>query len=229
MKNIKLTLEERESKKPNQLRREGKIPGTMYGPGLSSRNVQVEAREFSRLPGAAFSHILTLEGLPDGTVNALIRHVQRCSTTEQVLNLEFYRVRADHKLTVTVPINLTGTSPAVSLGAQLIVGYQQAEIQCLPKDIPDSLEVDLGQLIEIDQAIHFKDLAIPPEVKLLNLPDEVIVKVVIPRVLEEEAPPAPIEGATPEGTTPEGTTPEGASPAAEGAKPERKAGAPPSS
>ncbi len=189
MEKIKLKLEKREATKPTQLRAQGKIPGTLYGPGAPSESVQVEDKAFSRLPASAFSHVIELE-TDVGTINAIIRQVQRKSTTHKPLNVEFYRVSADHKLTVTVPLTFVGVSPAVQLGGVLVEIYQEAEIECLPKDIPDTLEVDLSTIVDIEQGIHFEDLKVPPGVEILNPPEEIIVRVVEPRVVVEEEKPA---------------------------------------
>lgn len=185
MEKFRLQLEKREGKKkPNQLRRDGKIPATLYGPGIPSESVQVNEREFSRLPAAAHSHILELQD-GNGTVNAIIRHIQRKATTHEVLNIEFYRVQADRKLTVTVPLKFTGSSPAVHAGGQLVESYQEAEVECLPSAIPDFITVDISQITEIESGIHFSELTLPEGVKVLNPPDEIVVRVVASRATAE--------------------------------------------
>ncbi|HEY9787705.1 MAG TPA: 50S ribosomal protein L25 [Candidatus Obscuribacterales bacterium] len=202
MEKIKLSVKAREEKRPNQLRREQKIPATLYGPGQPSENVQVDAKEFSRLPGAAYSHMIQLDFGNNKPVNAIIRDVQRKPTTHEVLNIEFYRVALDRKLTVTIPLMFVGESPAVAQGGQLIEVFQEAEIECFPGDIPDKLEVDLSVLEEIDQAIHFSDLKVSDKVKILNPLDEVVVRVVAKRIHEEEAPAAPEAAAAAEAPQP---------------------------
>ena len=198
MEKIKLAVKEREDKKPNQLRREGAIPATLYGPGQKPVSVQVDAREFSRLPDAAHSHMIELSiGGKSGT-NAIIRHVQRKSTTHHVLNVEFYRVALDRKLTLTVPLKLVGVSPAVALGNQLVELFQEAEIECFPGDIPDVLEIDMSKLVEVDDAIHFADVKLPKGVEILNPHDEIVAKVITPRTNNEPAEPTPVAAATPE-------------------------------
>ncbi len=134
---FKLALETRKEVKPNALRRDGKIPATLYGPGVPSENMQVNAREFSRLPAAAYSHIIELQG-EKGSTPAIIRHVQREHTSTKILNIEFYRVAADRKLTVNVPIKFVGTSVAVAAGGQFQENYSEAEVECLPGDYPRS-------------------------------------------------------------------------------------------
>jgi large subunit ribosomal protein L25 len=192
---FKLKLEVRKGEdKPNQLRRAGKIPATLYGPGVASENVQIDAREFSRLPAAAYSHVVDLEG-PKGGVSALIRHVQRSHTSNEVLNVEFYRVAADRKITVTVPIKFVGVSPAVALGGNIVENFTEAEIECLPSDIPDAIEVDMAQIKELDHGIHFGEIKTPKGVSILNPLEEVVVRVVTKKAATEETPAAGGEGA----------------------------------
>jgi large subunit ribosomal protein L25 len=189
MEKFKLKLESRHTKSPIATRRDGKIPATIYGPGIDSESVQIDSKEFSRLPHAAYSHIIELTG-SDKPVNAIIRNVQRKATTQQVLNIEFYRVSADRKLTVQVPLKFVGTSPAVGLGGLLQENYDEAEIECFPSDIPDFIEVDLSLIEQLDHGIHFSELSVSNKIKILNPGDEIVVRVVTPRAIptpEEEA------------------------------------------
>lgn len=199
MEKIKLAVKEREAKKPNLLRREGAIPATLYGPGQPPINVQIDAREFSRLPDAAHSHMIELSLGGKGT-NAIIRNVQRKAINHKVLNVEFYRVALDRKLTMSVPLSFIGTSAAVSAGNQLIELFQEAEIECLPGDIPDVLEIDLSKLAKVDDAIHFADVKLPKGVVILNPHDEIVAKVVTPRESAEPAEPTPAPAAAAEAT-----------------------------
>jgi large subunit ribosomal protein L25 len=220
MEKIKLNVKDREAKTPNQLRREAQLPATLYGPGEPSTNLQIEEKEFTRLPSAAHSHMIELDFGAQKTINAIIRNVQRKASTNKIMNVELYKVRLDRKLTVTVPLKFIGTSEAVTQGGQLVEVNLEAEIECFPADIPDTIEVDLSVLKEIDQSIHFGDLKLGDTVEILNPLDEIIVKVITPReiVEEEEVKPAvealagaPVEGAPPA---------EGAAPAPAAAKPE---------
>jgi large subunit ribosomal protein L25 len=177
MEKFKLKLEARETAKPNQLRRAGKIPATMYGKGQQSENYQIDAREFSRLPAAAYSHIIEFES-GKGNVSALIRHVQRNHTSKEVLNVELLRVAADRKLTVQVPLKFVGVAPAAGLGGVVQENFSEAEIECLPGDIPDAIEVDMTMLEQIDEVIHFSQIKAPKGVTILNPAEEVVVRVV---------------------------------------------------
>jgi large subunit ribosomal protein L25 len=191
MDKIKLAVAAREDKTPRQLRREAKIPATLYGPGQPSENVQIDAKEFSRLPKGAYSHMIELEMGKGKPVNAIIREVQRRGTTHEVLNVELYRVALDRKLTVTVPLKFIGVSTAVTVeGGQLIEVFQDAEIECLPGDIPDFIEADVSLITEIDQGLHFGELKISDKIKILNPEDEVVARVVAKKSAAEETPAA---------------------------------------
>ena len=178
-----LSVATREEKTPNQLRREGIVPGTIYGPQFDSVNLQFCAKEFSRLPAAAFSHLVDLNYEDGKKVSVIIRKVQRKATTGQVLNVEFYKIKLDRKLTVSVPIKLKGTAPAVVKGAQLMEVSLTADVECFPGDIPDFIEGDLSKLKEADDIIHFQDLEIDEEkIRILNPAEGVVAKAMAPRV-----------------------------------------------
>ncbi len=177
MERIKLKLEGREKKKPNQLRRCGKIPATVYGPEAPSVSFQVCKDTFTRLPGAAFSQVIDLE-TPEGEIKALIRSVHRKHVSSEILNVEFYRVALTRKLNVTVPLKFNGVSPAVQKGGLLVIMMQTVDLECLPNEIPEYLEVELTQIEEVEQGIHFSQLLTPPNVKILTPHEELVARVV---------------------------------------------------
>ncbi len=178
MEKLSLTVTKRESKTPNLVRREGNVPATLYGPGAEPESLQFSAYDFSRLPAEAFSHVIDLKMEGGKPVAALIRHVQRKSTSDLVQNVEFYRVSTDKKLTVTVPTKHVGHSQAVVLGGQLQENTSSIDIECLPGDIPDFIEVDLTMLQNVEDSIHFSDLKVSASVKILNPMDGIVIKAV---------------------------------------------------
>ncbi len=190
MEKFKLQLKERERKRPRQLRREEKIPATVYGRGVASRSIQIDRKEFAHLPQAAYSHIIDLIAADGEPLPAIIRNIQVKPTTDEVLNIEFYRIEAGRKLTVEVPLKLIGSSEAIKLGGQLVELHQTAQIECLPKDIPDYIAVDLSAIKELDHGIYFSELSIPAEVRILNPGDEIVVRVASPKKITEEKPEA---------------------------------------
>jgi len=181
MEKHSLNVKHREEKNPREVRRQGQIPATLYGPAFPSENLQFCAREFSRLPAAAYSHLLDLKFESGKPVAVIIRSVQRESTTDTPLHVEFYRVRLDKKLTVTVPIRFVGTAPAVAAGAQFFEVSPTVDIECLPGDIPEFVEADISSLEEFDSVLHFSQLKVGDEVKILNPEDGVVAKAASPK------------------------------------------------
>ena len=204
-KQLTINAKNREKKTPNKLRSEGSVPATVYGHGFDSHSIQVNAKEFSKVSYKAYSHINELN-IDGEKFPVLIRNVQMDPILDKFLNIEFYKIKSDEKIKVKVPLNFIGHSPAIVAGGILIVSHNEIEIQCLPKDIPDAIDVNLEEIKEIGQAIHSKDLKISGDIQILARPEEVLVKVEVPKTHEiEEAAPAVAVAA------------EGAAPAAEGA------------
>ena len=197
-KQLLIKASPREKKKPNALREEGFIPATLYGHHFESKSIQINTKEFSKVPHRAYSQINALEIEGEENHDILIKNVQKDPVKDNFLNVEFYRITKGEKVKLKVPVRYEGHSPAITLGGVLIVSYNELEIQCLPKDIPDDIEIDLEQIVEIGQAIHIKDLKAPDGVSFLQRPDETIVKVEIPKEHKvEEETPAVAEGAVP--------------------------------
>ena len=199
-KQLTINAKQKEKKTPNKLRAEGFVPATVYGHGFESHSIQVNAKEFSKIPHKAYSHINELN-IDGEKFPVLIRNVQVDPLLDKFLNIEFYKIKSDEKIKVKVPLNYIGHSPAIVAGGILIVSHNEIEIQCLPKDIPDAIDANLEEIKEIGQAIHAKDLKISENIQILAKPEEVLVKVEVPKTHEiEEA--APVVAVTAEGAVP---------------------------
>ena len=127
-KALTIKAKPRENKKPNALRQEGFVPATIYGHGFSSESVQVNAKDFSKIPHKAYSHINQLEIEGKEKYPVLIRNVQVDPVRDNYLNIEFYRIKSDEKIKVKVPVNYLGHSPAVVVGGVLIVSLNESPI-----------------------------------------------------------------------------------------------------
>lgn len=213
-------------KKVQRLRRDGVLPGVVFGGHKDSTPVETDLREFERgYRRWGSTTLVTLEGLPDGEVSALIHDVTRSTLNGKLLHVDFQRVSLTEKVHAEVPLRFVGESPAVKGGGVLVHAMSEVNVEAFPQDIPHAIEVDLGKLLEIDDSLYIRDLVVNSgTVRLLDDEDELVVRVVPVRV-EEEAKPAaavPAEGEAAEGAAPaEGeaaTGAKGAAPAA-GAKP----------
>ena len=184
-----LTAEKRTllGKKVKQLRRQGWVPGVVYGHSFDPLPVQFEEpslrQVLSQVGGSQLVRI-KVKGRKQPEM-ALVRDVQRDSIRGALLHVDFYRVMMTERLTAEVPLAIVGESPVVERKEGVLLhGVYAVEVECLPGDLVDAIEVDLSDLIELDQVLHVRDLAIPAGLELLTDPDEVIVRVV--PVMEEE-------------------------------------------
>jgi large subunit ribosomal protein L25 len=117
---------------------------------------------------------------------ALVRDVQRDPIRRTFLHVDFYRVKMTERLTAEVPLIVVGESPvAEAREGILLQGISAIEVECLPGDLVDAIEVDLSDLVEIDQGIYVRDLAVPAGIDVLTDRDEMIARVV-PLAEEEE-------------------------------------------
>jgi large subunit ribosomal protein L25 len=179
-----------------QLRQEGWVPGVMYGHGFDSVSLQFEERNLTRL----LSHVggsqliqIDVEGAKEPEM-ALVRDVQRDPIRGSVLHVDFYRVKMTERLTAEIPLAMEGESPVITRNEGILLqGLSAIEVECLPGDLVDAIVVDLADLLEIDDSIHVRDLAIPSGIDVLTDPDELIVRVaplaeeeVIEEIVEEE-------------------------------------------
>lgn len=189
-KQLLIKAKPREKKNPNLIRQAGFVPATVYGHGLASQSIQLNAKEFSKIPHKAYSHINELEVEGQEKFPVLIRSVQIDPVRDNYLNIEFYKIKSDEKIKVKVPLNYIGHSDAVLAGGVLIVSYNEIEIQCFPGDIPDVIDINLELIKEIGQSIHAGDLKIDQKIQILAKSQEVLAKVEIAKTheVEEEKP-----------------------------------------
>lgn len=191
MDKIELKVESRtlQGKQVKTLRRQGLVPAIMYGHRTAPVCLQVKAPELDRvLAHAGGNRLITLTiGDSKGTHMALAREVQRDAITGSPLHVDFYEVTMTEKIRVEVPVVLVGESPAVARGEGLLLHMlDTVEIECLPADLLDRIEVDVSGLDEFDKAIYVRDLNVPSSIELVSEGDEMIVKVEPVSAVEEE-------------------------------------------
>lgn len=169
------------------LRREGWVPAVLYGHGIESLPIQVEAMQLDRLLGQTGGKRLLQLHLDGDIRTVLPREVQRDVITRRVLHVDFQQVVMTERITSRVPIVLVGESPAVEDHRGILVqALNDVEIRALPDDLVDRLEVDVSGLSEPDDAIHLRDLAIPSTVEVAADPDETVARILPLREEEEE-------------------------------------------
>ena len=175
-----------------RLRAAGKIPAVVYGAQKAGdppapEQVAVDPKPFMRIlhSNSGLNTLITLKVQGDGDARVLVKNVQLDPITHHPLHADFYRVNMDRKITVTVPIMLKGESRGVKLdGGVLDFVHREIEVEVLPAEIPDSIEVDVSDL-GIGDAVHVRDVAANAAWEPISDPDMMIVHVVIIKVVEE--------------------------------------------
>ena len=197
----RLEVVKRETFGKNEARRlrvKGNIPGVLYGGPAADGKPQATpiAVDPKRLMGIlrGESGVNTIIGLKvgDEEVKVLMREYQVDPLTRALLHVDFYRIAMDKLLTVTVPIAVKGEPKGVKQqGGLLDFVHREVEIECLPADIPEHIEIDVSELM-LGQAVRLRDVATSLTWKPVSDLDIMLVHVVAPRAVVE---PTPAEGA----------------------------------
>jgi large subunit ribosomal protein L25 len=211
------TRREITGKKVAAIRRDGRLPGVVFGRGLSSESVSVDAHEFEQLrrhAGANTLIDLSIDGEKGAPV--LVHGVQLHRVTQRPLHADLFVVRMTEELTVDVPLVPEGESEAINTqGGTLLHVTEHVRVRALPDHLPQSIHYSIASLATFDDLIHVSDLEIPSDATLLNDPSEIVAKVLPPRVEEVPEPVEAAEGEAAEGEA-EGEGAEGGAPAGEG-------------
>ncbi|NLJ47199.1 MAG: 50S ribosomal protein L25 [Treponema sp.] len=201
-----------------RLRAEGKLPAVIYDRHGKSRAILLDSAEFAKaVTGVSESTILKLS-IDGKTTEAFIKDRQVNWLRGTLLHVDFFEVEQDQAIRAHVSIHLLGTPIGVREGGVLETPVHEVEVECLPKDLPSKIELDISNL-GANHSIHVRDISLP-NVRILNSGDQVVALVKFAKVetapaaeeaapAEGEAPAAPAAGAAPDA---------GAAPA----KPEKK-------
>lgn len=203
MKQLTLPVSERKesgSTAVRRLRRSGQIPAVVYGKS-GVRSLQVNRADFHNIwrvtsDGAALIEIHDKAG---GKVLTVIQEIQRNPITDAFLHIDFHEVSTDEKLTISVPIHLTGEAVGVkNEGGILEVHLHDVEISCFPRDLPDCIELEVTEL-RIGESLHISHLPTLQNVTYTSAPEATIVSCLSPRVAvtedeEQEEPEEDVEG-----------------------------------
>jgi large subunit ribosomal protein L25 len=218
---LELNLDAREAqgKANKRLRREGIVPGVVYGKGEGSTNVQVDAKTFETLYRAAGRTSVVKFRLPGASraTSGFIKSVQRHPLSGSAIHVDYYLVNLNVEMEVDVPLVFTGEAPAVEeTGGTLLHNLNAIHVKALPNDIPHEVTVDVSVLKSLDVAIHVKDLSLNRDLVQVLTDGETLVSTVVPPRVEEEPEPVVAEGEELEGEEGEGAEGEGEGASAEG-------------
>jgi large subunit ribosomal protein L25 len=177
-----------------RLRRESKVPGILYGAGKDAQPIEMDHKDlwFNLKKEGFHASILDMEVAGEKS-QVLLRDYQMHPFRPLILHVDFQRVAADKKIHMRVPLHFVNAeiSPGVKVAGGLVQHVMnELEISCLPRDLPEFIEVDLSNL-QAGHSLHLSSLTLPPGVEAVGVKDEdpTVATVVIPRVMtaEEEA------------------------------------------
>ncbi len=173
-------------KRIKAMRRSGKIPGEYYSRG--EQNIHIAATPFGLKPliYTSEAHIVSLKLDNGESKTCVLRNVQFDPVSELPIHFDLQGVRADEELTIEVPVMLSGTPKGVKDGGTVQHVMHRLKVSCLPKFIPDHIEVNITEL-GINQSVHIRDIKVD-NVKILESESSTIVAVVPPTILKEETP-----------------------------------------
>jgi large subunit ribosomal protein L25 len=190
MKEIALSAQERSviGRATKNLRIEGWVPAVVYGPEFKATHIQINAKECEKvISEAGRSHLVSLTIANKKPVKTLVKEIQRDVTKHFLKHLDFYAVVMTEKVKAEISVRMVGKAPAVAdKGGILVQGMNVVEIECLPGDLVDVIEVDISGMVEMDSIISASDLVLPKNIALISDPDTMVAKIEAPRLVEEE-------------------------------------------
>lgn len=201
---------EKGKNKVNKLRAEGLVPANLYGYKSEPTDIVVNGRDFDHLiHSAAGTHVILKLVIDNGqSPTVIVKETQRNPLRDDLLHVDFLSVALDEKITAAVPVSLVGDSAGVREGGILQHGLWEVQVEALPTNLPDHLEIDISNL-GIGESLHASDIPLPPELALITSPDEVLASVLTPTVYKEEE--EVVEEEVEVAVTEEGAPSEGAS------------------
>lgn len=186
-------------KQVGALRRQGLLPGVIYGHKVESTAIQMDAHDANLIiPKLTSSSVVTID-LGGKQIPALVRERQKNFIKGVLTHVDFQAVSMTEKIRAEVSIHLHGVAPAVKeYNAVIVTNMTSLTVEALPNDLPERIELDISVLTEIGNALYIRDISLPKEVEVLSDPDEVVVIATGTTVETEEEVLEGEEGAEPE-------------------------------
>lgn len=196
-----------------RMRKAGNIPAALYGRKVQAGNIQVHGKTFSKLlEGSASDNILVSLKIAGtaGDQLALVQEVQHDYLRGGILHVDFHAIAHDEEIHASVPVVTVGEAPGQKHGGLIEAIHHELEVYCLPKDLPESIQVDVTGL-ELGKGIHIGEITFPEGVTCRLGTDVVVIMCEEPKV---EVEPEPVAAAAPAaGTAPAAGAPAAGAPA----------------
>lgn len=171
------------------LRRGGEIPAVFYGMGKETTPISIPTNEFKKVwkhAGESSAVKLTMTG---SNLDVLIHDVSVNPITGEPIHVDFMVIDANKTVEVSIPLEFTGVAPAVKAGLGVLVKVlHEIEVSALPKDLPQSISVDISSLVDLDSQISASEIVLPKGVTLVTKETEIIASVAVMKEEKEEMP-----------------------------------------
>ncbi len=193
MKSIAISGSPRENvgkRDAKELRYEGKVPAVLYG-GKEQVHFAVDAPALRDLVYTADVNFAGLD-IDGKKFNAVVQDIQFHPLTEKIVHIDFLQLFDDKRVTIEIPVKLTGTSPGVKEGGKLVQKLRKLKVNALPKDMPQYVEVSIEPL-EVGKSVRVRDLK-PKEYAITNVAEDTIVSVIMSRALKQAEQQATVTG-----------------------------------
>jgi large subunit ribosomal protein L25 len=205
MSQVVLSAKNRQSKgsgEARKIRRSGRIPAVLYGRSGKAISIDLDALEFANgIKNISESTIVKVE--VDGkSYDAFVKDTQRNIVDGNILHVDFYEVESGIALRARVSITLKGNAIGVREGGVLEFPLHEIEVECMPKDLPERIEIDISTL-GVNQSIHVRDIPLASTIRLISAADQVVALV---KYAKEQAAAAPTEGEAAAGAAATGAT-----------------------
>lgn len=182
-----LEAQKRDNKESStHLRKTGFIPAVIYGPKQEAISIKISTLAFLKAYKQAGESTVVSLSVDGEDHEVLIQDVTKEAIRGDVLHADFYAIEKGKKVSVHVPLEFIGESPAEKLGGIVVKVLQEVEIEAMPKDLPHMIEVSIDSLVEMDSQIRAGDIKMPNGVTLLTDVEEAIVLIQIHKEEEEE-------------------------------------------
>ena len=188
MSDIKLSAKKREISTKgavNQARVQGLVPGVFYSKGVDPINITVSELGLKPFVYTSETHLINLEIEGQEPLRCILKDVQFDPVTDRIIHFDLYGVTVGQTLQIQVPVQIIGNAVGIKEGGKLQVQLHKVEVECVPKDIPDHIELNVTSL-GIGDSIHAGDIKIE-NVKIITPEDVVIVTVASPKVVAEDS------------------------------------------
>lgn len=176
-------------KQVKNVRSEGKVPANLYGNGIENISLEINEKDLNKIfDEAGVSSLVNVVIDGQKPIKVLFKEPQIHALNGKLLHIDMYQVNMKEKIRTEIPIEFVGESIAVTENeGKLVTSLDEIEVECLPDDLVQHIEVDISKLTEFDAAIHVSELTIPAGIEVLTDPELVVCVVQAPLSEEELA------------------------------------------